>query len=320
MAQPNSTLQLKSSFFHGLSKTLTEEAQAVYESLYKSGHNVGLKGVWGETVSYCVDETTADAFVTANPLVVKKYTQQALTEVPGSNGQAWYVEDTGVFMKYMIDPSDIPESSTSAPSYGFQQKLYTQAGVFIPPTSGAFYYDPFSGIVHFDKNYTPTTMGWGTPKLTAYYYIGKDLQGVLQTLGALSYKGTWDASTNTPPIPAAQAANNGWYYVVSTDGSTLIDGVNTWLKNDWILSNGTNWQRLIQNSSGTLDTFTITEGVDDYTLSGTPTIPTKSDVYLDGIRLQYGIEYTITLTQLSLIPSAIGYNPETGAKLIIKWS
>src|SRR5258705_4383371 len=36
--------------------------------------------------------------------------------------------------------------------------------------------------------------------------------------GTVSYQGTWNASTNTPAIPAAAVGNRGWYYVVSVAG------------------------------------------------------------------------------------------------------
>lgn len=62
--------------------------------------------------------------------------------------------------------------------------------------------------------------------------------------GAMVYKGTWDASTNTPAIPAAEAANLGWLYVVAVAGSTDIDGNTTWNVGDWLVSDGTKWQRV----------------------------------------------------------------------------
>ena len=56
-------------------------------------------------------------------------------------------------------------------------------------------------------------------------------------------QGNWDAATNTPAIPAAAPANQGHYYRVSVAGSTDIDGTATWEVGDWIVSNGTIWER-----------------------------------------------------------------------------
>lgn len=63
-------------------------------------------------------------------------------------------------------------------------------------------------------------------------------------LGALSYKGTWDASINSPAIPTASVANKGWYYVVSVSGATNINGGTDWVIGDWIVSDGTAWGKV----------------------------------------------------------------------------
>lgn len=62
--------------------------------------------------------------------------------------------------------------------------------------------------------------------------------------GAMVYRGTWDASTNTPTIPAADAGNLGWLYVVAVAGTTNIDGNANWAVGDWLVSDGTVWQRV----------------------------------------------------------------------------
>jgi len=63
-------------------------------------------------------------------------------------------------------------------------------------------------------------------------------------LGALKYQGTWNASTNTPAIPAADANSKGHYYIVTTPGGTDIDGLTDWLLGDWIVSNGASWDQV----------------------------------------------------------------------------
>jgi hypothetical protein len=68
-------------------------------------------------------------------------------------------------------------------------------------------------------------------------------------LGANVYQGTWNATTNTPTIPPAALANQGWYWVVSVAGSTNIDGTSTWAPGDWIISNGSIWQRIVNIDS-----------------------------------------------------------------------
>lgn len=67
----------------------------------------------------------------------------------------------------------------------------------------------------------------------------------LETAGVASaFQGTWNASTNTPTIPAAAPANNGHFYMVAVAGATEIDGISTWTVGDVVISNGTVWERV----------------------------------------------------------------------------
>ena len=62
-------------------------------------------------------------------------------------------------------------------------------------------------------------------------------------LGALSYQGTWNASTNTPTLTSS-TGTKGYYYVVAVAGSTNLDGITDWLVGDWAVYNGTIWQKV----------------------------------------------------------------------------
>lgn len=73
-------------------------------------------------------------------------------------------------------------------------------------------------------------------------------------LGGLKFKGFWNAATNriissdptinNQPIPPASTANEGWYFIVQTEGSSIIDGNMDWQQGDWIVSIGTSWEEL----------------------------------------------------------------------------
>ena len=63
-------------------------------------------------------------------------------------------------------------------------------------------------------------------------------------LGANRYQTDWNAATNTPTIPAASAANKGWYYLVATAGSTNVSGITDWEVGDWIVSDGLKWSKI----------------------------------------------------------------------------
>ena len=85
-------------------------------------------------------------------------------------------------------------------------------------------------------------------------------------LGQLEYKGTWDASTDSPSLPSASGVK-GNYYVVSVTGVyETID----YEVGDWIVSNGTIWEKVdnsdkvssVNGATGAvfLDTDNISEG------------------------------------------------------------
>lgn len=92
-------------------------------------------------------------------------------------------------------------------------------------------------------------------------------------LGALSYQGTWNASTNTPAL-ASGVGTKGYYYVVDTAGSTNLDGITDWKIGDWAVYNGTAWQKIDNTDSVTsvngqtgavvLTTTNVAEGTNEY--------------------------------------------------------
>ena len=61
--------------------------------------------------------------------------------------------------------------------------------------------------------------------------------------GTLTYQGTWNANTNTPTLTSGVGTLNN-YYVVSTAGSTNLDGITDWQIGDWAIFNGTVWQKI----------------------------------------------------------------------------
>ena len=80
--------------------------------------------------------------------------------------------------------------------------------------------------------------------------------------GGLDYQGTWNAATNTPTL-ASSVGTNGYYYVVSVDGSTNLDGITDWKAGDWLIFNGTTWQKIDQSwaIAGANDNITSMTGI-----------------------------------------------------------
>lgn len=67
---------------------------------------------------------------------------------------------------------------------------------------------------------------WVPPKELKWHVIYKAL-----------YKGTWDASANSPSLSSG-VGTSGNVYKVGTGGSTTLDGVSTWAANDFLVYDG----------------------------------------------------------------------------------
>jgi hypothetical protein len=80
--------------------------------------------------------------------------------------------------------------------------------------------------------------------------------------GGLSYQGTWNASTNTPTLTSSTGIN-GYYYVVSVAGSTNLNGITDWQAGDWLIFNGSVWQKIDQSwaIAGANDNITSMTGI-----------------------------------------------------------
>jgi hypothetical protein len=83
----------------------------------------------------------------------------------------------------------------------------------------------------------------------------KTISSITNALGALNYKGTWNASTNTPTLTSSVGAK-GDYYVVSVAGSTNLNGETLWGVGDWAVFNGSVWQRV--EGGDTINATTVT--------------------------------------------------------------
>lgn len=92
-------------------------------------------------------------------------------------------------------------------------------------------------------------------------------------IGALSYQGTWNASTNTPTLISSVGVK-GYYYVVSVAGTTNLNGITDWQVGDWAVFDGLIWEK-VDNTDGvtsvngftgavTLTTTNISEGTNLY--------------------------------------------------------
>jgi hypothetical protein len=95
-------------------------------------------------------------------------------------------------------------------------------------------------------------------------------------LGALSYQGTWNASTNSPTLTSS-VGTKGYYYVVSVAGSTNLNGITDWVVGDWAVFNGSVWQKVDNTDAVTsVNGYTGTVVLTNTDISGFGTMSTQN--------------------------------------------
>ena len=125
---------------------------------------------------------------------------------------------------------------------------------------------------------------------------GNGVEWVDQLPSGLTYKGTWNADTNTPAL-ASGVGVQGDYYIVSHDGTTNLDGFNSWQTGDWAIFSGTVWQEIdnqnIFSGSGTANTMTKWTGataIGDSTLTDDGvTLASSTNVSFTGTANDLGV-------------------------------
>jgi hypothetical protein len=103
--------------------------------------------------------------------------------------------------------------------------------------------------------------------------FGKVQNQISALVGGVMYQGTWNASTNSPNITSS-VGTKGYYYIVATAGSTNINGITDWKVGDWIIFNGSTWDKVdntdaVSSVNGytgavSLTTSDIAEGTNEY--------------------------------------------------------
>lgn len=148
----------------------------------------------------------------------------------------------------------------------------------------------------------------------------KTVSSVTNALGALNYKGTWNANTNSPTLTSS-VGTKGDYYVVSVAGSTNLNGITNWGVGDWAVFNGSVWQRVEGGSDGNFDTLTVT-GLS--TLSGGAIITQRVVTIADGVSVTINADTTDIAVQVNtqvagtLTINAPTGTPTNGQKLIFR--
>ena len=121
--------------------------------------------------------------------------------------------------------------------------------------------------------------------LSAFGKLQNQVNGVL---GGVVYRGTWDASTNTPTIISG-AGSKGDYYIVSVAGTTNVDGINDWKVGDWIIFNGSVWDKVDNTES-----VTSVNGYTGAVVLTTSDVAEGTNLYYTDARARLAITLTTT--------------------------
>jgi len=127
--------------------------------------------------------------------------------------------------------------------------------------------------------------------------------------GFVNYEGTWNASTNTPTL-VSSVGTKGDYYVVSTTGTTNLNGITTWTQGDWAIFNGSAWEKvdntdLVSSVAGR--TGAVTLSTTDISGLGTMATQAASSVAITG--------GSITgITDLAVADGGTGSSTTSGAR------
>lgn len=112
---------------------------------------------------------------------------------------------------------------------------------------------------------------WGLDDTFAFFVPPVVLTA--ETIDVLDYRGTWDASTNSPALATA-VGTKGYAYKVSTAGSTTLDDVSSWALNDYAVFDGTEWLKSLSSErlhSG-ITAMLALRMCDDYAIAPSPVL------------------------------------------------
>jgi hypothetical protein len=102
----------------------------------------------------------------------------------------------------------------------------------------------------------------------------KTVSSFSNSIGALNYKGTWDAATNNPTL-VSSVGTQGDYYVISVAGSTNLNGTTLWGVGDMAIFNGSIWQKADGGDTSLVTSLTVT-GLTGYMYANNTTPVTAS--------------------------------------------
>ena len=150
-----------------------------------------------------------------------------------------------------------------------------------------------TGKVLTGVNITGGTIADTDSILTAFGKVQNQINGLI---GGSIYKGTWDASTNTPTLTSS-VGTAGNYYIVSVAGTTNLNGITDWQVGDWVIYQGSEWEK-VDNTDAVVSVNGFTGAVS----LTTSNISEGTNLYYTDVRARTSISGS----------TGISYNSTTG--------
>ena len=311
----NSLAYAASINYNDLQNTPTLPVIPTYSITTTSQSGVGSLSLSGTTFTFTPASSYSLPTASASVLGGVKVDNSTITisngVISSSGGGTSLPSQTGNNGKYLTTDGSTLSWSTVASAYTLPTaSTSVLGGVKVDGTTITI---NGSGVISGSSTYTlpaATTSALGGVKIDGTSITINGSGVISSALGsAIQFKGTWNASTNSPTLSNG-TGTTGWSYIVSTGGTQNLGGGSvTYSSTDFVIFDGTSWVSVSSNAgvaSFNTRTGAVTLSNSDVTtaLGFTPYNATNPSGYITGINS-------------SAVTTALGFTPIQSSSLSV---